>query len=44
VHERLAATSGLELTAQHVEADFILEVYARTPPAARSVAEREGLC
>ncbi|GIE48907.1 methyltransferase [Amorphoplanes nipponensis] len=44
VHERIAATGGLELTAQHVEADFLLEVYARTPPAARSVAEREGLC
>ena len=44
VHARLDATPGLALTAQHVEADFLLEVYARTPPAARSVAEREGLC
>jgi SAM-dependent methyltransferase len=44
VHARLDTTPGLALTAQHVEADFLLEVYARTPPAARSVAEREGLC
>ncbi|GAA3953653.1 class I SAM-dependent DNA methyltransferase [Actinoplanes auranticolor] len=44
VHARLDATPGLALTAQHVEADFLLEVYARTPPAPRSVAEREGLC
>jgi SAM-dependent methyltransferase len=44
VHERLAETPGLERTAEHREADFILEVYARTPPAARSVAQREGLC
>jgi len=44
VHARLAATPGLERTAEHREADFVLEVYARTPPAARSVAQREGLC
>ena len=44
VHARLAATAGLERTARHEEADFLLEVYARTPPPATSVAEREGLC
>ena len=44
VHAQLAATPGLERTARHVEADFLLEVYGRTPPAARSVAERAGLC
>ena len=44
VHDRIAATPGLELTSQHVEADFLLDVYARTPPAPRSVAAREGLC
>jgi SAM-dependent methyltransferase len=44
VHARLAATPGLARTARHEEADFVLEVYARTPPAARSVAQREGLC
>jgi SAM-dependent methyltransferase len=44
VHGRLAGQSGLTRTCRHVEADFLLEVYARTPPAARSVAAREGLC
>jgi SAM-dependent methyltransferase len=44
VHARLAATPGLARTARHEEDDFVLEVYARTPPAARSVARREGLC
>lgn len=44
VHAQLAATPGLERTARHEEADFLLEVYGRTPPAARSVAERAGLC
>ncbi|AGL19351.1 SAM-dependent methyltransferase [Actinoplanes sp. N902-109] len=43
VHAALAATPGLERTARHEEADFLLEVFARTPPAARSVAGREGL-
>ncbi|MFI7542560.1 SAM-dependent methyltransferase [Actinoplanes sp. NPDC049599] len=44
VHARLAATPGLDRTVRHVEDDFVLEVFARTPPAARSVAQREGLC
>jgi hypothetical protein len=44
VHAELAASPGLERTCRHVEADFLLEVFARTPPAARSVARAEGLC
>jgi SAM-dependent methyltransferase len=44
VHARLAALAGLELAAAHLEADFRLEVFTRVPPAARSVAQREGLC
>jgi SAM-dependent methyltransferase len=44
VHAELAASSGLERTCRHVEADFLLEIFARTPPAARSVARAEGLC
>lgn len=43
VHAALADRPGLTRTAEHVEADFRLEVYARTPPDARSVAQREGL-
>jgi LmbE family N-acetylglucosaminyl deacetylase/SAM-dependent methyltransferase len=41
VHAALAALPGLERTVQHVERDFVLEVYE--PGPARSVAEREGL-
>jgi SAM-dependent methyltransferase len=44
VHEALAARTELARTAEHVEADFRLAVYSRVPPAARSVAQREGLC
>jgi SAM-dependent methyltransferase len=44
VHAALAARPELQRTAGHVEADFRLEVYARVPPAARSVAQREELC
>lgn len=44
VHARLADRPGLTRTCRHVEADFLLEVHARTPPATRSVAAREGLC
>ncbi|MFI5956669.1 methyltransferase [Cryptosporangium sp. NPDC051539] len=44
VHAAFAGRAGLERTVAHVEADFRLEVYARVPPAARSVAEAEGLC
>ncbi len=43
VHAELAVRDGLERVAEHVETDFRLDVYARTPPAARSVAERTGL-
>ncbi|MFG1603131.1 class I SAM-dependent DNA methyltransferase [Actinoplanes sp. NPDC049265] len=43
VHAALAGVPGLTRTARHEENDFLLEVYARTPPPARSVAEREGL-
>jgi SAM-dependent methyltransferase len=43
VHESLADRAGLTRTVRHVEADFRLEVFARTPPAARSVARAEGL-
>jgi LmbE family N-acetylglucosaminyl deacetylase/SAM-dependent methyltransferase len=41
VHAALAALPGLDRTVQHVERDFILEVYEPAP--ARSVAQREGL-
>ncbi|MGY4859191.1 PIG-L family deacetylase [Cryobacterium sp. AP23] len=41
VHAALAALPGLERTVQHVERDFILEVYEPAP--APSVAQREGL-
>jgi hypothetical protein len=44
VHDRLAARPDLTRTVRHTEADFRLEVFARTPPAARSVAQAEGLC
>jgi len=46
VHHALGAQSdrlGLARGVRHTELDFILEVYVRTPPAARSVAEIEGL-
>jgi len=43
VHSRLAALPQLERSATHQEADFRLEVFARVPPPARSVAQREGL-
>jgi LmbE family N-acetylglucosaminyl deacetylase len=41
VHTALAALPGLERTVQHLERDFVLEVYE--PGPAPSVAEREGL-
>jgi hypothetical protein len=44
VHAAFAGRPELERTAAHLEADFRLEVYARVPPFARSVAAREGLC
>jgi SAM-dependent methyltransferase len=46
VHEAIARDAdslGLVCTVQHEELDFLLEVYARTPPEARSVAQHEGL-
>ncbi len=46
VHERIsrrAGDLGLARTVTHEERDFWLEVYLRTPPAPRSVAERTGL-
>jgi len=44
VHAALGRTAGLTRTVAHVEADFQLDVYTTTPPVARSVAHREGLC
>ena len=41
VHAALAALPGLERTVQHLERDFVLEVYE--PGPAPSVAQREGL-
>jgi SAM-dependent methyltransferase len=43
VHQALLAVPGLTRTVRHEELDFLLEVYLRTPPAARSVAEAAGL-
>ncbi len=43
VHAALAARPGLSRQARHEEADFVLEVFTRVPPAARSVAQRENL-
>ncbi|MEV0005151.1 SAM-dependent methyltransferase [Micromonospora sp. NPDC050980] len=43
VHRRLDDLAGLERTAHHEEADFLLDVFLRVPPAARSVAQAEGL-
>ena len=41
VHRALRAMPGWETTVLHVERDFVLEVFERSP--ARSVAELEGL-
>ncbi|MBM2615673.1 methyltransferase domain-containing protein [Actinoplanes sp. LDG1-06] len=43
VHELLGAVPGLARQARHEEADFLLEVFTRVPPAPRSVAQTEGL-
>lgn len=43
VHEELVRIEGFEQVAEHREADFRLDVLARTPPAVRSVAQRVGL-
>jgi hypothetical protein len=44
VHDAFRAEPRLAPTVSHVEDDFRLEVFGRVPPAARSVAAREGLC
>ncbi|MEV6846994.1 class I SAM-dependent methyltransferase [Actinoplanes sp. NPDC051411] len=43
VHAALAARPGLARLSRHEEDDFLLEVFTRVPPAARSVAQRENL-
>ncbi|MEJ2870977.1 class I SAM-dependent methyltransferase [Actinomycetospora sp. OC33-EN08] len=43
VHDELAVVPGLGRVAEHREDDFRLDVYARVPPSARSVAQRVGL-
>jgi SAM-dependent methyltransferase len=43
VHRGLDGDDRLVATVRHEEADFLLTVYARTPPAARSVAQESGL-
>ncbi|MEJ2865054.1 class I SAM-dependent methyltransferase [Actinomycetospora flava] len=43
VHDGLAERPAFARTVRHEEADFRLEVYARVPPPARSVAEETGL-
>ncbi len=43
VHAALATIPGLHQQAHHEEADFLLDVFTRIPPVARSVAQRENL-
>lgn len=43
VHAALATQPGLGRLVEHVEEDFRLEVYLRTPPAVRSIAAQSGL-
>jgi SAM-dependent methyltransferase len=43
VHAALAAAPGLGRLVEHVEEDFRLEVYLRTPPTVRSIATQTGL-
>ncbi len=43
VHAALAAQPGLGRLVEHVEDDFRLEVYLRTPPTVSSVAAQTGL-
>ncbi len=43
VHARLDAEPEWTATVRHVEDDFLLTVYLRTPPSARSVAQQAGL-
>jgi hypothetical protein len=44
VHAAIAELPSLRRLSRVEEDDFLLEVFVRTPPAARSVAAREGLC
>jgi SAM-dependent methyltransferase len=44
VHHALSGLSTVDVVSRTEEADFFLEVYTRTPPAPRSVAQLEGLC
>lgn len=43
VHRLLGDRDGLARTARHEEQDFLLDVFLREPPTARSVAQVEGL-
>ncbi len=43
VHTALAAQPGLGRLLEHIEDDFRLEIYLRTPPEVRSVATQTGL-
>ncbi|WBB71925.1 SAM-dependent methyltransferase [Micromonospora sp. WMMD1128] len=43
VHRLLDDVDGLVRTVRHEEADFLLDVFVRVPPPARSVAQAEGL-
>jgi SAM-dependent methyltransferase len=43
VHAVLQDRPGLEPVSSYCDADFRLDVYSRVPPAARSVAQVEGL-
>ncbi|MBO4161955.1 class I SAM-dependent DNA methyltransferase [Micromonospora antibiotica] len=43
VHRLLGGVAGLARTARHEEADFLLDVFLRVPPPARSVAQTDGL-
>lgn len=43
VHAALDRSPAWEATVRHVETDFLLTVYLRTPPEPRSVAQESGL-
>lgn len=43
VHRLLGGVDDLVRTARHEEADFLLDVFLRVPPPARSVAQAGGL-
>lgn len=43
VHDAIALVANLEGVVRHTEKDFLLEVFRKTPPAAASVAEAEGM-